>query len=256
MSDLMIRTEGLTKYYGKFRALENLNIEVKRGEIYGFLGPNGAGKTTTFRIIAGLLRPSSGKASIDGHDIVTDGGRAKAVMGYIPDRPFIYDKLTGREFLRFIAGLFGMERNEVENRIDQLLDLFELSDWGGELTESYSHGMKQRLVMCSALLHAPKVIVVDEPMVGLDPKGAKLVKRIFRKMANEGLTIFMSTHTLEVAESMCDRIGIIMDGQISASGTMEDLRAFSHSKGDHLEPIFLKLTGGTDVEDLVNALKL
>jgi ABC-2 type transport system ATP-binding protein len=256
MNEPMIRTTGLTKDYGKFRALDSLDIEIRRGEIYGFLGPNGAGKTTTFRIIAGLMRPTNGEAFIDGHSILREPVQAKSVMGYIPDRPFIYDKLTGSEFLRFVSGLYGMKGSVVEEKIVELLALFELTDWGGELTEAYSHGMKQRLVMCSALIHSPKVIVVDEPMVGLDPKGARLVKRIFRRMAEEGLTIFMSTHTLEVAESMCDRIGIINEGKVIASGTMEDMRKLSKGAGDHLESIFLKLTGGEEVENMVKALKL
>ncbi|UCD84395.1 MAG: ABC transporter ATP-binding protein [Deltaproteobacteria bacterium] len=251
----MIKTINLTKKFGKLTAVDNLNLEVKSGELFGFLGPNGAGKTTTFKLIVGLLQPTSGTVTIGGHDILKDPINAKSIIGFIPDQPFIYPKLSGKEFLRFICGLYGLDHQDGEKRIPELLELFELSEWGNELVESYSHGMRQRLVMASALIHKPKVIVIDEPMVGLDPRGAKMVKEIFRGMAREGVSIFMSTHTLEVAEQMCDRIGIIQNGRLIAVGTISELRQLSGIEGKHLESIFLKLTGGEKMKEIIKVLQ-
>ncbi len=245
----MIRLNDLTKRYGKFTAVNGINLEVKDGELFGFLGPNGAGKTTTLRMIAGILKPSSGTATVGGEDIQANALAAKAKLGFIPDRPFVYDKLTGAEFLRFVASLYGQEGDEIERRIDELLDLFELAPWRDELTESYSHGMRQKVIIASALVHRPAVIVVDEPMVGLDPRSAKLLKSLFRQFVDRGGTVLMSTHTLEVAEAMCDRIAIIQGGNIVASGTMEELRAQTQ-EGLSLEDLFLKLTGGEEAREL------
>lgn len=248
----MVTLQGLTKAFGKFIAVDRLTLEVKDGEIYGLLGPNGAGKTTTFRMVAGLLKPTSGTSFIGGYDILKNPIEAKMIMGFLPDRPFLYEKLTGVEFLDFIVGLYGMDGSLAQRRIADLLEAFELAEWGGELIESYSHGMKQRLIIASALLHQPKVLVVDEPMVGLDPKGAILIKKLLKKMKAEGLTIFMSTHTLSVAEELCDRIGIIHEGKLIAEGTLEELKKLAHEKD--FSSVFLKLTGGEDIDKTVKTL--
>jgi ABC-2 type transport system ATP-binding protein len=242
----MIRLNNVTKVYRGFRAVDKLNLEIKKGVVFGFLGPNGAGKTTTIKMMAGVLKPTEGQVLIDGIDIEHDPSEAKRHIGFVPDQPFVYEKLTGREFLQFVAGLYGLNHSQSLNgNMTRLLELFELSHWSDELIESFSHGMKQRLIMCSALLHEPKVIVVDEPMVGLDPKAARLVKDIFRDQAQKGRTIFMSTHSLEVAQEVCQEIAIIQAGKIIATGTAEDLKRQA-GVGGNLENIFLKLTeGGT-----------
>ncbi|MGH7509290.1 MAG: ABC transporter ATP-binding protein [Gemmatimonadales bacterium] len=240
----MIRLRQLTKRYGRFTAVDGIDLEVPAGELFGLLGPNGAGKTTTFRMIAGILRPTSGTVEVGGIDINRRPLEAKARLGFIPDRPFVYDKLTGAEFLRFAAALYGQQGPAVERRMDELLDLFELACWKHELTESYSHGMRQKLIISGALVHRPEVIVVDEPMVGLDPRSARLLKDLFRQFVSRGGTVVMSTHTLEVAETMCDRIAILHGGKIVASGTMADLQEQTASEDLGLEELFLKLTGG------------
>ncbi|HWP70055.1 MAG TPA: ABC transporter ATP-binding protein [Gemmatimonadaceae bacterium] len=250
----MIQLEQLTKKYGSFTAVDALDLEVPSGELFGFLGPNGAGKTTTLRMIAGILRPTAGRVRIGGIDVVRQPNEAKALLGFIPDRPFIYEKLTGMEFLRFVAGLYGQQGAQVEHRSRELLGLFDLEDWRDELVESYSHGMRQKLIISSALVHRPEVIVVDEPMVGLDPKAARTLKDLFREYTRRGHTIMMSTHTLEVAQHMCDRIAIIRRGRIAASGTMEELRRHAESGAEGLEDIFLRLTGETAARDLVDVL--
>src|SRR6476660_2426800 len=238
----MIRLGALTKRYGSFTAVDGIDLEVPRGELFGFLGPNGAGKTTTLRMIAGILRPTSGRITIAGVDLARDPVGAKMRLGFIPDRPFIYEKLTGIEFLRFVAGLFGQEGGKVEHRARELMALFDLEEWRDELVESYSHGMRQKLIISSAFVHRPDVIVVDEPMVGLDPKAARILKDLFREYVGRGHTIVMSTHTLEVAQAMCDRISIMQGGKIRAQGSMEELRRGAATTAG-LEEIFLKLTG-------------
>jgi ABC-2 type transport system ATP-binding protein len=240
----MIRLTNLTKKYGKFTAVDGIDLEIRRGELFGFLGPNGAGKTTTMRMIAGILQPTSGRIEIAGDDVAADPLKAKSRLGFIPDRPFVYDKLTGAEFLRFVAALYGQDGDPVERRMDELLDLFELTPWKDELVESYSHGMRQKLIISSALLHRPEVIVVDEPMVGLDPKGQKFLKDLFRAFVGRGGTVLMSTHTLDTVEEMCDRIGIISGGKILACGTMAEVRHQTEGGDAKLEELFLKLTGG------------
>ncbi len=240
----MIKLVGLTKLYKGLRAVDDLHLEVKEGTLFGFLGPNGAGKTTTIRMMAGVLKPTAGQVIINGMDLSQEPTEVKRRIGFIPDRPFLYEKLTGVEFLRFVGGLYGLNHSPgVETRIQELLELFDLSHWGDELIESYSHGMKQRTVMCAALLHRPKVLIVDEPMVGLDPKGARLVKDIFMEEARKGTTIFMSTHSLEMAEEVCQEVAIIQAGRILTSGTPEELRKLAGVDGN-LEDIFLKLTEG------------
>jgi ABC-2 type transport system ATP-binding protein len=246
----MIVIHDLVKRYGGFTAVDGVSLEVPRGQIHGFLGPNGAGKTTTIRMIAGLLKPSSGHIVVNGHDLGTEPERAKASLGFIPDRPFIYEKLTAGEFLRFHAGLYGLDGPGVPERVREMLDLFELTRWEDELVESFSHGMKQRLVMCAAFLHRPDAVLVDEPMVGLDPRGARLIKEVFRRMSQRGVAILMSTHTLEVAEEMCDRISIILKGKIIAHGTVPELRALAGNPDDQLTSVFLKLTGGSGLQEI------
>ncbi|OFW05799.1 MAG: ABC transporter [Acidobacteria bacterium RIFCSPLOWO2_02_FULL_67_36] len=246
----MIATHHLVKTYGAFTAVDDVSLEVAPGEIHGFLGPNGAGKTTTIKIIAGLLKPTSGRVVVNGHDLATEAEAAKASLGFIPDRPFIYEKLTAGEFLRFHAGLYGLDGDGVTQRIREMLELFELSRWEGELVESFSHGMKQRLVMSAAFLHRPRAVVVDEPMIGLDPRGARLIKDVFRRMSQHGVAILMSTHTLEVAEEMCDRISIILKGRIIARGTVDELRVMAGGADEQLTPVFLKLTGGSALQEI------
>jgi len=246
----MIELTDLTKRYGRFTAVDRISLLIPRGELYGLLGPNGAGKTTTMRMIAGILQPTAGTIRIAGIDINSNPVEAKSRMGFIPDRPFVYDKLTGAEFLRFVGGLYGQGGPEIERRIDELLELFELTPWKDELTESYSHGMRQKLIISSALVHRPEVIVVDEPMVGLDPKSARLLKDLLRQFVTRGGTVLMSTHTLEIAEAMCDRIAIVQAGRIAAAGTMEDLRSQTSSGDASLEELFLKLTGGLSEREL------
>ncbi len=250
----MIELSNLTKRYGNFTAVNAINLQVPRGELFGFLGPNGAGKTTTLRMIAGILRPTAGSVRIAGIDLATDPIAAKSRLGFIPDRPFIYEKLTGAEFLRFVAGLYNQEGKQVEHRARELLALFDLEEWRDEMVESYSHGMRQKLIISSAFVHRPEVIVVDEPMVGLDPKAARILKDLFREYTRRGQTIMMSTHTLEVAEAMCDRIGIIQGGVIRACGTMAELRASAESGAMGLEEIFLRLTGENAARALVDVL--
>ena len=250
----MIQLHELTKRYGDFTAVNALTLEVQKGELFGFLGPNGAGKTTTLRMIAGILVPSSGSVSIAGMDLAADPIAAKSKLGFIPDRPFIYEKLTGGEFLSFVAGLYGQSGEDVERRGRELLALFDLEEWKDELVESYSHGMRQKLIISSAFVHRPEVIVVDEPMVGLDPKAARILKDLFREYVRRGHTIMMSTHTLEVAESLCDRIGIMQNGKLRALGTMDELRAGAVQGGEALESIFLRLTGESVARELVDVL--
>ncbi|MEO8032354.1 MAG: ABC transporter ATP-binding protein [Gemmatimonadota bacterium] len=251
----MIRLTGLTKRYGTFTAVDNIDLEIPAGCLYGLLGPNGAGKTTTMRMIAGILQPTAGTITIGGDDVNREPMKAKSRLGFIPDRPYVYDKLTGAEFLRFVAALYGQEGPSIERRMDELLDLFELTDWKHELVESYSHGMRQKLIISSAMLHRPEFIVVDEPMVGLDPKGAKFLKDLFRAFVKRGGTVLMSTHTLEVAEGMCDQIAIIRNGTIAARGTMAELRIQTSSGDATLEELFLKLTGGIVDRELDSILE-
>ena len=241
----MITFENLTKTYSGRKAVDDLNLQISQGTIFGFIGPNGAGKTTTIKMMAGILKPTKGRILINGLDIAREPSRAKMIMGFIPDRPFLYEKLSGKEFLKFKAGLYGITGDALDERIDGLLSLFELTEWVDELIEAYSHGMKQRLVIAAAMIHEPRVIIVDEPMVGLDPKGAKLVKDIFRDWARGGATVFMSTHTLALAQEVCGEVAIVNKGRIVASGTSEELGRQAGIRGN-LERIFLKITAGEE----------
>lgn len=249
----MIRLTKLSKKYGEFTAVDSIDLHVPSGELFGFVGPNGAGKTTTLRMIAGILKPTGGRVEIAGIDIAKDPIAAKSKLGFIPDRPFIYEKLTGAEFLRFVAGLYGEHGPEVEHRARELMALFDLEEWRDELVESYSHGMRQKLIVSSAFVHRPQVIVVDEPHVGLDPKSIKILRELFKEYVRRGHTILMSTHTLDAAESLCDRIAIIAGGKIVACGTMDELRAGAQQKGG-LEEIFMRLTGQLAARNLVEVL--
>src|SRR5687768_12989173 len=233
----MIEIHDLTKRYGDFTAVDRLSLRADAGEIFGFLGPNGAGKTTTIRIISGLSLPTSGTVHVAGIDVIAEPVRAKAIMGFIPDRPYLYEKLTGRELLHFVADLYRKEWNVCEPRALELLRYFGLGDWIDARIENLSHGMKQKLVIVSALVHDPSVLVIDEPMVGLDALAQRQVKRLFRRLADEGKTVFLTTHTLSVAEAVCDRIAIINRGRIIASGTTMELK-----RNSALEDVFLELT--------------
>jgi ABC-2 type transport system ATP-binding protein len=239
----MIQLIELSKLYRGLAAVDRIDLQVPSGVIFGFIGPNGAGKTTTLRMMAGVLQPTSGRILIGGRDLAREPEAAKRMVGYVPDRPYIYDKLSGREFLELVAALYELGSETAwPARLAALLELFGLAEWGDELVESYSHGMKQRLVMCAALLPRPRALVVDEPMVGLDPQGAKLLKELFRAEARRGTTVFMSTHSLQVAEEVCDELAIVQAGRLIFRGTVEELRAQTGEKGN-LETIYLKLTG-------------
>ena len=233
----MIEIRDLTKRYGDFTAVDRLSLTAAAGEIFGFLGPNGAGKTTTIRIIAGLSLPTVGTVRVNGIDVLLDPVRAKSVMGYVPDRPYLYEKLTGRELLHFVADLYRKDWQACEPRAVELLRWFGLGDWIDARIENLSHGMKQKLVIVSSLVHDPAVLVIDEPMVGLDALAQRQVKQLFRRLADEGKTVFLTTHTLSVAEAVCDRIAIINRGRIIATGTTAELK-----KESALEDVFLELT--------------
>ena len=237
----MIEVRNLTKKYGDFTAVDGISLQARRGEIFGFLGPNGAGKTTTIRILAGLSLPTSGTVLVDGLDMATDALRIKTGIGFVPDRPYLYEKLTGRELLQFVAGLYGKPWSECEARALELLRYFGILDWADARIENFSHGMKQKLVIVSALVHDPPLLIIDEPMVGLDALAQKQVKLLFRRLVDEKRTVFLTTHTLSVAEAVCDRIAILNRGRIIASGTTAELLA-AGQPGSALEDIFLELT--------------
>ena len=238
----MIELKDLTKKYGDFQAVNHLNLSVKKGEVFGFIGPNGAGKTTTIKMMGGILAPTAGTVTIAGINMQKEPENAKSKIGFIPDRPYLYEKLTGMEFLKFTADLYGVSAAAFQSRAFKILKKFSLDDWAQALIESYSHGMKQRLIMSAALLHEPQVIIVDEPMVGLDPAAIIMVKDLFRSLAADGVTIFMSTHTLKFAEDTCDRIGVINKGRLIAMGTTQELQREANVSEADLEHVFLNLT--------------
>ncbi|MCK5323320.1 MAG: ABC transporter ATP-binding protein [Desulfobulbaceae bacterium] len=245
----------LTKQFGKFKAVDDISLEVRQGEIFAFLGPNGAGKTTTIKMLAGILKPDQGRIFINGKSLADDPVGCKQETGYIPDRPFLYEKLTGHEFLQFMGSLYRLAPKKFEKNVPQLLNLFDLTDWQNHLIESYSHGMRQKLIMTSVFMLDPPTIVVDEPMIGLDPKSARIVKELFKKHARKGGAIFLSTHSLEIAEELCDRIAIILNGRIKTIGDLASLRKEAKLEDSDLEEIFLELTGAYELTEVISALK-
>ena len=253
-STVLIETANLVKKYGDKLAVEDVSFQVNAGEIFGFLGPNGAGKTTTIKMIVGLLRPSSGVVKVGGYDVVAQPLQAKAACGYVPDEPNLYGKLTGRELLRFVGDLYGLDRIQAARRSEELLRLFNLDEAADDTTDSYSHGMKQKTSLAAALVHDPRVLILDEPTVGLDPKSARMIKDILRQMADRGSAVMLSTHILEIAQNMCDRIGIINKGKLIAVGTMDELRQLGQGESS-LEDIFLSLTGGAEDTEIAEVLK-
>lgn len=253
----MIHIENLSKKFAKTVAVDHIDIDVPPGEVMGFLGPNGAGKTTTIRMMAGLMKPDTGTIILGGYDLAKEPEKAKALTGFVPDRPFLYEKLTGWEFLEFTAGMYNVEAADLNRRGMRYLDMFELLDWRDELIEGYSHGMKQRLIISAALLHQPKIFIIDEPMVGLDPRGVRLVKDLFTRMAEDrGMAVFLSTHTLAVAEEICTMITIIHKGRIIASDTPANIKTTIARTEGNLEKAFLKLTGHEDMDSLKGSLGL
>ncbi|MFH1776408.1 MAG: ABC transporter ATP-binding protein [Candidatus Omnitrophota bacterium] len=246
----MIEIVNLTKRFGELVAVDNLNINIKEGELFAFLGPNAAGKTTTIKMLVGLMKPTAGEVYLNNFDIKKDYLAAKQIISYIPDVPFLYEKLTAREFLEFIVDLYDLDRSEKVKEIVELLGSFNLSGVQHELIENYSHGMRQKLIFAAAFLHEPMVLIIDEPMVGLDPHSAKVLKEILKQKTRTGVTVFLSTHTLSVAEELADRIGIIDHGRLVACGTLDEL---SRDTGIHgtLEQIFLQLTDGKNADDRI-----
>ncbi len=250
----MIQATDLTKKYDNLIAVDNLNLQV-HNELFVFLGPNGAGKTTTIKMMTGLLKPTSGTITIEGYDLLQHPVEAKRMFGLVPDTPVLYDKLSLREFLEFIGNLYEVDRDAFKRRFDQLIDLFDLDDRVNDLIQNFSHGMKQKCILAAALIHDPKVLFLDEPTVGLDPKSARNLKDLLRGLVNKGTTVFMSTHILEIAEAMCDRVAIINQGKIAALGTMDELRLSSKQKDISLEEIFLELTGGSEYDEVLKYLE-
>ena len=240
----MIELNEVTKKYGTKTAVDRLSLSIEAGELFAFLGPNGAGKTTTIKLMCGLLFPTSGTVKVGGFDLVKDGDKARQLISYVPDQPYLYEKLTGREFLQFISDMYGMERRYGQERIEAMIKLFELDDFVDDLTERYSHGMRQRTVFASALLHEPRVLIVDEPTVGLDPRSVRLLKNLLRNEADNGMTVFLSTHSLDIAQQLAGRIGIVDHGRLIICGTLDALRAQA-AIGGSLEDVFLKLTEET-----------
>jgi ABC-2 type transport system ATP-binding protein len=233
-----VQIRNVTKKFGSFVAVDNLDLSIGKGEFFGFLGPNGAGKTTTIKMITGLYAPTSGSCLINGYDVHTDPVPAKRSLGYVPDQPFLYEKLTGREFLFFVCGLFNMPIAVVKEKIDEYIDIFEIGDFIDKRGEEYSQGMRQRIVLSAALIHDPGVLIIDEPLVGLDPRSSRLVKDVLKRRTTEGLTIFMSTHLLEIVEELCDRIAIIKEGRI----IYEETQSAARRSNGQLETMFLELT--------------
>ncbi|MBX9579338.1 MAG: ABC transporter ATP-binding protein [Gemmataceae bacterium] len=248
----MIDIVEVTKRYGPKVAVQDLSLHVPAGELFAFLGPNGAGKTTTIKMLCGLLFPSSGTVSVGGFDLAARGDQARALIAYVPDQPFLYEKLTGREFLQFTADLYALPPDRARDKIAEVIDLFHLDEFVDDLTERYSHGMRQRTVFAAALVHDPRLLIADEPTVGLDPKSIRELKTLLRKLASGGMTIFLSTHTLDIAEELADRIGIIDRGRLIGCGTMDDLRRQASRDGT-LEDLFMAITEEAAAEAAVTA---
>ncbi len=252
----LLQVNNLSKTFGSYKAVDNISISVEPGEIFGFLGPNGAGKTTTIKILAGLLKPDQGNILINGNDLAINPSLCKQETGYIPDRPWLFEKLTGMEYLQFVASLYNVTKDNFYDAAIRYLEYFDLIDWQHHLIESYSHGMRQKLIMTSVMMLDQPLLVIDEPMVGLDPKSAKIVKELFKQKADEGKAIFLSTHSMEIAEELCHRIAIITDGQLKITGDIESLRQEAgQDQSGQLEDIFLELTGAWELQQIINALK-
>ena len=246
----VLHLENVQKTFGSFRAVDGINLTVHRGEVFGFLGPNGAGKTTTLRMITGLLEPSGGRIEVCGVDAVKRPLEAKQRIGFIGDRPFLYDKLTGAEFLRFVGGLWGMKPAVLREKAAHWLEHFDLTNWAGEPVESYSHGMRQRLLLCSALMHEPDLLILDEPMVGLDPRGSARLKQVMRELAaDHDIAIVISTHTLDVVEQVCHSLAIIDRGTVITQGTLAEVNKRHRAEGQRLEELFLRITERAAEED-------
>lgn len=254
-SEIAIDTEDLSKSFGSRRAVGALSLQVHAGEIFGFLGPNGAGKTTTIRMLTGLLKPTSGQATVGGHSVEDEPIEVKRRIGYLADPPFLYEQLTGWEFLEFIAELYGVSFEDASQRAQRLLELLELHDRVGELVEGFSHGMRQKLALVGTLLHEPQVLFLDEPTAGLDPRSARAVKNLLVELARRGHTVFLSTHILEIAQYMCHRVGIINEGELNAVGSLDELREQARTGTASLEELFLQLTGGADVHEIADVLE-
>ncbi len=242
----MLKIENLVKSYsgGKVRAVDCINLEVKKGEIFGFIGPNGAGKTTTIKLVTGILKPDSGSITVDGFDMQSQPIEAKGRIGFVPDTHDAWDRLTGREYLNFIGDIYGVEREERRAALEKYLEMFEIADAVGDQLRTYSHGMRQKLMLTAALMHRPPLWILDEPLTGLDPRSAHALKKEMRAHCDGGNTVFFSTHVLEVAEKLCDRVAIIDNGRIVAVGSLDELRA--GKVGESLEGLFLRLTGEND----------
>lgn len=251
----MLVFKNLSKSYDGFVAVNDLSLEVRSGELFGFLGPNGAGKTTTIKMICGLLRPTSGTVEVGGFDVLTQSIQAKSVIGLVPDTPVLYKKLTGRELVRFVGELYSVDRKTIDKRIEDLLELLDMKGNADDLIETYSHGMRQKTSIMASLVHDPDVVVLDEPTVGLDPRSARIVKDVLKALCAMGKTVFMSTHILEIAERVCDRVGIINEGKLVAVGSIEDLRTKSKAGLMSLEDVFLELTGGPEELEVIKFLE-
>jgi len=242
----MIELNHLTKKFGNYSAVNDVSLNIPRGEFFGFLGPNGAGKTTTIKMMTGLFTPTAGNIAINGYDIVQQPLEAKATFGYIPDHPYLYDKLTGRECMYYIGGLYKVEKEVLRESIERLIDIFELASWVDKRTEDYSQGMRQRIVFASAFVHNPKTIIIDEPMVGLDPRSARIIKDLLKKKTKEGVTVFMSTHILDMVDELCDRVGIIHKGKMIFLDTKTNLLTHKARYDGKIESVFLELTKESD----------
>jgi ABC-2 type transport system ATP-binding protein len=251
----MLTLDRLTKKYSDFLAVDDLSLEVPSGELFGFLGPNGAGKTTTIKMICGLLMPTAGTVRVGGFDIQAQPIEAKSLLGLVPDTPVLYKKLTGRELLRFVGDLYSVASQSIDKRLDHLFHLLDMTECADDLIESYSHGMKQKTSIMAALIHDPKVVVLDEPTSGLDPRSAKVVKDVLRALCKMGKTVFMSTHILEIAERVCDRVGIINEGKLVAVGSVSELRTRSKEGRVSLEDVFLEVTGGPEQQEVIKFLE-
>jgi ABC-2 type transport system ATP-binding protein len=241
-NDLAICLRGIQKKYGAFEAVKSIDLDVVRGELFGFIGPNGAGKTTLIRVITGIIKPTAGSIHLCGLDMLGEPEKAKFKIGYVPDRPYLYEKLTPLEHFEFVGGLYQVPLPQIQQRAEEMLTMFGLWDWRKELIESFSHGMKQKVALSASLLHDPDIYIVDEPMVGLDPKSARIVKDFFANLVKKGKTVFLTTHTLSVAEDLCHRIAIINHGTVAALGSLQELMALSKNPSTNLEAIFLKIT--------------